>query len=309
MRSQQFEAKSAANLAFSHYLRTGRRLPDSAFALDEVRMEAKFNPNHDPENGQFTFGPGGPNWGRSRSSPTSQARPASRATPTVRTSPPPSVRPLTPAAKPDIGALSARYETRSGGDPGRISSGANDPGGISYGSHQLSSKKGTADDFIASPEARAWAKQFLDLKAGTPEFGKQWKAVAAREPSAFEGAQKAYIGRTLYEPAVKRVAKATGYNLDIAHEAVRQVTYSVSVQHGGAAIILSRAVSQTDTKFKRTDASYQKQLIENIYSQRTEYTRAVTRRSLPGDAKSLNNAIKTRFPSERDDALRLLRGG
>ena len=309
MRSPEFATKSASDRAFSHYLRTGRRFPDSAFAHDEARTEAKFNPYHDSENGQFTFGPGGPNWGRSRSSPAAQTRPTSGATPTVRTNPPPAARTRPAAAKPDIGALSARYETQSGGDPGRISSGANDPGGISYGSHQLSSKKGAADDFIASPEARAWAKQFLDLKAGTPEFGKQWKAVAARESSAFEGAQRAYIGRTLYEPAVKRVAKATGYSLDIAHEAVRQVTYSVSVQHGGAAIILSRAVSQTDTKFKRTDASYQRQLIVNIYSQRTEYTKAVMRRSRPVDAKGLIDAIKNRFPSERDDALRLLRGG
>ena len=309
MRYPEFETKSAGDAAFTHWLRTGRRFPDNAFTRDDARTEAKFNPYHDPANGQFTFGPGGANWGRPSSSPAAQTRPTSGATPTARTSPAPDAQTPVPVAKPNIGALSARYETQAGGDPGRISSGKNDPGGISYGSHQLSSKRGTADDFIASPEARAWAKQFLDLKAGTPEFGKQWKAVAAREPSAFEGAQKAYIGRTLYEPAVKRVAKATGYNLDIAHEAVRQVTYSVSVQHGGAAIILSRAVSQTDTKFKRTDASYQRQLIENIYSQRTEYTRAVMRRSRPVDAKGLNNAIKNRFPSERDYALRLLLGG
>jgi hypothetical protein len=52
----QSEAKSAELQAFSHWLRTGWRLPLSAF---ESEGEQKFNPNHDPTNGRFTSGPGG----------------------------------------------------------------------------------------------------------------------------------------------------------------------------------------------------------------------------------------------------------
>lgn len=44
------ETKSAQRQAFAHYLRTGRR----------PELELKFNPYHDPRNGQFTFAPGGP---------------------------------------------------------------------------------------------------------------------------------------------------------------------------------------------------------------------------------------------------------
>jgi hypothetical protein len=51
--------RSPERLAFAHFLRTGWRLPDSAFELDHEPLEAKFNPYHDPQNGQFTFGPGG----------------------------------------------------------------------------------------------------------------------------------------------------------------------------------------------------------------------------------------------------------
>lgn len=47
--------------AFGHWLRTGR-LPSGDVAL---RIELKFNPYHDPRNGQFTFGPGGPAAARS----------------------------------------------------------------------------------------------------------------------------------------------------------------------------------------------------------------------------------------------------
>lgn len=51
------EFKSAERLAFEIYLRTGRR-PDRRAAA-----EHKFNPYHDPRNGQFTFAPGGPRSG------------------------------------------------------------------------------------------------------------------------------------------------------------------------------------------------------------------------------------------------------
>jgi hypothetical protein len=52
-------SRSPARLAFVCYLRTGIRLPDSAFEPVAAALEAKFNPYHDPENGRFTFGPGG----------------------------------------------------------------------------------------------------------------------------------------------------------------------------------------------------------------------------------------------------------
>lgn len=50
--------KSLREKAFSHYLRTGQRLPEDAF-ITQSDVELKFNPYHDPRNGQFTFAPGG----------------------------------------------------------------------------------------------------------------------------------------------------------------------------------------------------------------------------------------------------------
>jgi hypothetical protein len=44
-------SRSPERLAFAHFLRTGWRLPDSAFALVPEPLEAKFNPYHDPQNG------------------------------------------------------------------------------------------------------------------------------------------------------------------------------------------------------------------------------------------------------------------
>jgi len=48
--------KSIDSLAFEHYLRTGEQLTPSEWL---ARYERKFNPYHDPANGQFTFAPDG----------------------------------------------------------------------------------------------------------------------------------------------------------------------------------------------------------------------------------------------------------
>jgi Phosphodiester glycosidase len=50
------ERKSAEAVLFAHYLRTGERLHGEAA---ERFLELKFNPHHDPDDGRFTFAPGG----------------------------------------------------------------------------------------------------------------------------------------------------------------------------------------------------------------------------------------------------------
>lgn len=71
-------AKSGHRLAFEIYLRTGRR-PD--LAAPARGLERKFNPYHDPDNGQFTFAPGGARSGTSRRSPREGTAPSARASP------------------------------------------------------------------------------------------------------------------------------------------------------------------------------------------------------------------------------------
>jgi hypothetical protein len=57
----------ATRLARSYYLRTGHRYKTEVFLAE---IQRKFNPYHDPNNGQFTFGPGTTNLtGRSSSAP------------------------------------------------------------------------------------------------------------------------------------------------------------------------------------------------------------------------------------------------
>ncbi len=53
--------KEAIRLANLYYLRTGRipaRIKETARATASENIALKFNPNHDPSNGRFTFGSG-----------------------------------------------------------------------------------------------------------------------------------------------------------------------------------------------------------------------------------------------------------
>jgi len=65
--------KSCHRQAFEMYLRTGIRPQPSRAA---PRLERKFNPYHDPDNGQFTFAPGGSQSGNSRQVSSSDSNPS-----------------------------------------------------------------------------------------------------------------------------------------------------------------------------------------------------------------------------------------
>lgn len=58
--------------AFARWIRTGFRLPEQQV---DPALEVKFNPYHEPANGQFTFGPGGSARANMTSTPTRPHRP------------------------------------------------------------------------------------------------------------------------------------------------------------------------------------------------------------------------------------------
>ncbi|WP_221792509.1 LysM peptidoglycan-binding domain-containing protein [Aquisediminimonas sediminicola] len=369
--------KSPSERAFSHYLRTGQRLPEEWF-LDAQEVELKFNPYHDPRNGQFTSAPGGtrtgpqPVPGHSQSHVPEKAKtyrvrkgdtlsqiaqqhkvrtaglaktnnikqpdhiqagqtlrmPPRAPTPPAEVKRPPKAQanapqtsnaPTHPHVAADrtggshvghpLGMLSARFESQ--GNVGTISSGKGDPGGISYGIYQLATKTGSAAAAVASPEFRPWARDFANLQPGTVAFGNQWKAVAARDPSAFRQAQDTYIQRTHYMPVVNHVARSTGYSLDHASEAVRNVAFSVSVQHVGAVKILTEAVQRTDQLLPRTDPHFEALLIDKIYDRRTEYVAALRNNAIAKgkkcEAQTFSDVITIRYPQERSAAQKMLR--
>lgn len=202
-----------------------------------------------------------------------------------------------------LGALSECFESGDRG-PGAVSGGTGDPGGVSYGIWQMSSRAGTAAAFVAAEGAR-WRDEFADAAPGSPAFSAAWRAIAEREPELFAEAQHAFIERTHYRPAVAAVRQRTGLDLDKRHPAVRDASWSVAVQHGGAAGILADAVAGADASRQRGDAGYDRGLVEAIYASRTAYILRVAARAGAGSAqgRTLQSVVRNRYPAELAAAL------
>ncbi len=203
-----------------------------------------------------------------------------------------------------LGRLSEQYES-GGRGPGTVSSGAGDPGGVSYGIYQLSSRAGLVADFLAH-EGSAWTGELAETP-GSAKFSAVWQAIAARDGEAFAAAQHAYIERSHYRPAVTAVLAQSGLDIDKCDCAVRDVTWSVAVQHGGAVRILLAAVVQADAAPGRGAAGYDRVLVEAIYAERSAYVAGLARRaSNAAERRVLLSLTSGRYPAERAAALAML---
>ncbi len=205
-----------------------------------------------------------------------------------------------------LGALSQKYESAKEG-PGAVSTGVSDPGGVSYGTYQLSSAAGTLTAFLKA-EGKPWADRFGASTPGSADFSRIWKEIAAAQTQAFGDAQHTFIERTHYRTAVAAVLAAKGLDLDARHDGVRDACWSVAVQHSKAAVILIDAVNACDKGEARTSAKYDRRLIEAIYARRTDYVLGVAANTkLPkGQRNQLISITKNRYPAELADALKML---
>ena len=169
-----------------------------------------------------------------------------------------------------LGHIGAKYEggrggveTVSSGKIGRGKKASIDPGGVSYGSHQLSSTKGTMAEFLKS-EGKVFAASFKGLTPGTPKFNKIYKELTKEGSpwrSEMERAQQKFIDKTHYEPFLEH-AKRRGF--DTNNPAVQEAVHSLGVQMRNHSIgILDKAAPAPEHSVT--------QQIQNIYKYRTEF--------------------------------------
>jgi hypothetical protein len=202
--------------------------------------------------------------------------------------------------KPRVGGLSMAYET--GYPPGheaqaaaRLSTNRKDPGGASYGAYQMASSRhsrGVVQAFLGS-EGAPWADRFqgLDPREYGGAFGEAWRKAAQEDPQRFFDAQHAFIARTHYNPVVERVRQRTGVDIKSLSPAVQDVVWSMSVQHGGAAHLVTDAVGGLRGRLDSTDPGYDRALIDSLYDRREAYVRRLGQPELV-----------RRFEQERRDA-------
>lgn len=156
-----------------------------------------------------------------------------------------------------FGNIAANYE--SNGDPGAISSGTGDLGGVSYGAFQFSSNVGSLTAFVT------WlysAKQefytilnngyIADGKTYGANFQAAWKQLASSNYDEFYALQLSYTKENYYDRFVS-ISKSKGYDPGrlLQYNSTRNMIFSTAIQHGptGAYNIMSgidQSLSMTD---------------------------------------------------------------
>ena len=193
-----------------------------------------------------------------------------------------------------LGSISSKYE--SGGDVSTISTGAGDPGGISYGKYQMSSNAGTMQEFLKSEEGSKFNTFLKDYEIGSEGFNQAYSKLATNYKETFEKAQDTFINKTHYQP-VKELAES--YGIDTSSPAVKEMLFSQSVQHSykGNKEILEKA---RNTLVEAGKSQYTvDDLVGAVYDARSDY---VSELDLNENVK---NSILNRYLKESKDVISL----
>ncbi len=195
-----------------------------------------------------------------------------------------------------IGALSREFE--SNGRPAAIGRDRN--GGFSYGQYQIACGPGTMAGYLkfldgCQPALCSRLQQAggaAAAAAGSEAFQTAWRALAA-DP-AFVDSQHAFIAATHYQPFATKLKSSLGLDLALRSSALRDVAWSVAVQHGADNSIFDTALRRFGSPLPADDAA----LINAIYDERSRVDVHFSR-----STKAVQDAVAQRFIRERALAL------
>jgi len=205
------------------------------------------------------------------------------------------------AADEQLGKLSEKYESGNRG-PGTVSTGRGDPGGVSYGTYQLASKIGRADAFVK----RYYPDEFKGLKGGTEEFTAKWKELAAKDPAGLRKNEHEYIKETHYDPQVGKLEAELKLDLTKRSAALRDVVWSVAVQHGPRTDLIVTAVRPLVAK-RPLDEVSDAAIIRAVYAERGRKDKDGKLVRFRSVGEEIIPALTRRFENEMKDALEMLR--
>ncbi len=191
------------------------------------------------------------------------------------------------------GELTKKYETSNKG-PGYISNGSKwgDPGGDSYGSYQLETKKGTLQAYLKTVKGK-FTEELKRLNINTIAFKTKWKELAKEDPIGFEQSQFNYLA---YKPGGHydgmAYAKKLGWNVN--NLAMQSAIFSTVNQSGGwkKGIFDKTGIKPTDNLEVQ---------INKLYDARATYFKSL---NLTPTVKS--SIVKNRTIDERKDCLKLI---
>ena len=210
---------------------------------------------------------------------------------------------------PELGSLSARYESR--GNPATI--GWDSTGGFSYGTYQLAANVGVMNEFHAwlaraHPDLESQLKAAggaSAARAGTDAYKAAWAQVMGTQEGA--EVQHEYAVIAYFVPGNRRIKDRTGLDATQRSVTVQNVVWSTAIQHGagGARNIFQRALaalgypSNEVTVLQPTDAA----LTRAVYAERRANNGS---KYFGSSTAAVRSSVVNRFHNEEADALRSL---
>ncbi len=197
-----------------------------------------------------------------------------------------------------IGSLSAKWESGNRG-PGTISTSYADPGGMSYGTYQISTKHGYLKDFLET-EGAQFCDAFHDTTPGTEPFNLQWKSIAEKEGDRFHQSQHQYIKRTHFAPFIRRLNRQLKLDVNNYSPVLQDVIWSTAVQHGPYSNIIKNALGG-----KHLVSLPEEELIRCIYKERAKVSNGKLV-YFPRVKEAWQSHLLQRFDEELEEALSTL---
>lgn len=195
-----------------------------------------------------------------------------------------------------IGAVAAYFESGGKGKgAGVISGGVGDPGGVSYGTHQLASKTGTLREYLKGSK---YGHEFSGLTPATPAFDNKWKEIFARDPEGFAADQEAFIAKSHYLPQVKKL-NTVGLDVNARSDALKSAVFSAGVQFGGRTGLITNALGYYNVDPKTTN---DEAIIRAIYGYKKEKNDSLFKSSSP----AVKRSVLQRATNEESVVLNLL---
>lgn len=191
----------------------------------------------------------------------------------------------------ELGEISKRWESGPKGALA-ISSGKGDPGGVSYGSYQFASKRGTVEPFVRTlpPEIQS---NFVGKTPGTPAYNDAWiQSVNQMGKANFEKAEHDYVKVIYYDDAASRIYRSSGINADEKCPGVRDLIWSASVQHGQAGANKLFRNAGVTPEMSSTE------IIKAVYKERSR-----VESYFPSASPEVREGVRKRFAAEQKMAL------
>ena len=210
---------------------------------------------------------------------------------------------------PELGSLSARYESR--GNPATI--GWDSTGGFSYGTYQLAANVGVMNEFHSwlrktHPDLEAQlaaAGGAAAARAGTKAYKAAWAQVMATEQAA--EVQHEYAVLAYFAPGSKNIKRKTNLDCNLRSTTLQNVVWSCAIQHGvgGAATVFRNALKTLGYPGNETSVTEPSEaaLIRAVYNERRNVNKHF-KRSTAG----VKASVVKRFHNEEADALKSLEG-